>query len=206
MVLRESKDLYEKEEYKQILIDMCKAKGAALLNLEQLLAMNSKGKLDEIVKILSDWPDKNGIVFAHNEEYVDYLYKYLSETLDRPVYRIKGATANKKREQIKKAMNETDRNAVLVASYGCVATGLTFSNIDWCIFAQSFKSPILVMQSIGRGLLKTEEKDRFIVYDLIDVFPTRRLEKHGKEKTKHYAKVGYEHTTRSENLKYIPLF
>ena len=56
IVLRESKDLYEKEEYKQILIDMCKAKGAALLNLEQLLAMNSRGKIDTILRILSDWP------------------------------------------------------------------------------------------------------------------------------------------------------
>lgn len=206
IVLRETKDLYEKEEYKQVLVDLCKAKGAALLNLEQLLAMNSRGKIDTIMRIISDWPDKNGIVFAHNEEYVDYLYTFLSENLDRPVYKIKGSTTNKKRETIKKAMNEVDKNAVLVASYGCVATGLTFSNIDWCIFAQSFKSPILVMQSIGRGLLKTEEKDRFIVYDLIDVFPTGRLEKHGKEKTKHYTKVGYEHSTRSENLKYIPIF
>ena len=206
LVLREGRDLYDDSEYERILIDMCKAKGASLLNLEQLLAMNSKGKLKEILGLLSGWPDKNGIIFAHNEEYVDYLYKYLSENLDRPVYRIKGKTSNKKREEIKKKMNIEDNNAVLVASYGCVATGLTFSNINWCIFAQSFKSPITIMQSIGRGLLKSDEKDSFIVYDLIDIFPTGRLKKHGEEKNKQYRKVHYEHSTRSSSYKYMPLF
>ena len=206
IVLRESKELYDPEEYRQILVDTCKARGTALLNLEQFLAMNSKVKINTIMNILQDWPDKNGIIFAHNEEYVDWLYEYLKEYSGRTVYRIKGSTTNKKREDIKKRMNTEDRNSILVASYGCVATGLTFSNIDWCIFAQSFKSPIMIMQSIGRGLLKTEEKDRFIVYDIIDCFPTGRLKKHGDEKNKQYDKVRYEHSTKSINEIYKAIY
>ena len=48
-------------------------------------------------------------------------------------------------------------------------------NIDYGIFAQSFKSEIIVLQSIGRGLLKTENKDKFPIYDIIDVLPTKKL-------------------------------
>lgn len=193
IALRESRSLYDDNEYMQILIDLCKAKGAALLNLEQMIAMNSLNKINTILEILEQWPDKNGIIFAHNEEYVDFLYNHLKEVTDRPIYRIKGATSNKKREEIKKKMNTEDKNAVLVASYGTTSTGLTFSNIDFCIMAQSFKSKIINFQSIGRGLLKTDEKSEFYIYDLIDVLPTGRLKEQGDKKTKMYRDSNYEY-------------
>lgn len=191
--LKESKKLYEDPEYREILVNLCKAKGSSLLVLEQMIAMNSSKKLNIILDILSQWPDKNGIIFAHNEEYVDFIYNYLSEHTNRPIYRIKGATSNKRRETIKHKMNEVDNNAILIASYGTTSTGLTFSNIDYCIMAQSFKSKIINFQSIGRGLLKTDEKTEFYIYDLIDVLPTERLFKQGKEKIKMYSEAGYKY-------------
>ena len=80
----------------------------------------------------------------------------------------------------------SDNNAILCASYGCCSTGITFKNVDYGIFAQSFKSEIIVLQSIGRGLLKTETKDKFPIYDIIDVLPTKKLLSQGKSKIKTY--------------------
>ena len=87
----------------------------------------------------------------------------------------------------------TDNNAILCASYGCCSTGITFKNIDYGIFAQSFKSEIIVLQSIGRGLLKTETKDTFPLYDIIDVLPTGRILAQGKAKIKTYKERDFEH-------------
>jgi superfamily II DNA or RNA helicase len=106
---------------------------------------------------------------------------------------ITGSTAEKKREKIKTQLNEVDQNAILFASYGCVATGLTFKNIDYCIFAQSFKSKVINFQSIGRGLLLAADKTEFLIYDLIDCLPTKRLENQGKSKAKLYKEYNYDY-------------
>ena len=87
-----------------------------------------------------------------------------------------------------------NNNIILVASYNCCGTGLTFKNVDYCIFAQSFKSNIINLQSIGRMLLKTNEKSKAYVYDLVDKFPTQRLYLQGAAKIKIYkeSKFKYE--------------
>ena len=193
IALIEARKNMDDREYMNFLVELCKASGSNLLNLEQMIAEHSEKKLDIIREIVFSW-DKNGIVFAHNSEYIQHLYNYLSKTFpDRPVYVIRGNTPQKRREWIKEKLNSTDTNAILVASYGCVGTGLTFKNIDYCIFTQSFKSKIINLQSIGRGLLPSEGKQEFSVYDLIDYLPTRRLEYQGKAKIKTYKKVDYKY-------------
>jgi superfamily II DNA or RNA helicase len=199
MVIQQMKDnvemgLLPKESYAANLIDMCKAQGSNLLVLEQMIAEHSLKKLDIMRSITFEWSNNNGIVFAHNEVYIDYLEKYFQEQYpERPVYKIKGSTAQKKRDKIITAMNTTDKDAILIASYGVVSTGLTFKNIDYAIFAQSFKSQFIVLQSLGRGLLRTETKDCFYLYDLIDILPTESLKKQGDAKTKRYREKGFEY-------------
>ena len=105
---------------------------------------------------------------------------------------IDARTSLKKREEIIRIMNENN-DVILVASYGCVSTGLTFKNVDYAIFAQSFKSSIVNLQSIGRGLLKTDEKDTFYIYDLIDCLPTQRLFLQGVAKIKIYKQQKFTH-------------
>lgn len=197
VAVRGARENMNDEEYKDFLVDLCKAKGSSLLTLEQMIAEHSQKKLDVIDQLIFSF-DKNGIVFAHNSAYLNYLYKYFKEKYpDRHIYLIQGGTATKKREKIRESLNTTDTNAVLFASYGCVGTGLTFKNVDYCVFAQSFKSRIINMQSIGRGLLLKDDKTEFFVYDLIDCLPTKRLEGHGKAKQRIYEKAQYQYRTIS---------
>ena len=80
-----------------------------------------------------------------------------------------------------------------MASYGCVGTGLTFKNLDYGIFAQGFKSHIINLQSLGRGLCLANDKDKYRLYDLVDCFPTRRIEMQGKSRKRLYEEQGFEY-------------
>ena len=121
-----------------------------------------------------------------NTEYLSFLEEYFKKKFpDRIIYSIKGSTNLKKRQKVIDEMLENN-NVILFASYGCCSTGLTFKNVDYGIFAQSFKSEIVNKQSLGRGLLKNKDKDTFYLYDIIDYFPTKRIYVQGLAKIKTY--------------------
>jgi hypothetical protein len=101
----------------------------------------------------------------------------------------------KKRQKVIDEMLENN-NVILFASYGCCSTGLTFKNVDYGIFAQSFKSEIVNKQSLGRLLLRNEEKDECYLYDIVDYFPTKRIYVQGLSKEKLYKKEGHEYYIR----------
>ena len=190
--LKQIKAMYEPIEYRSYLIDLCKAKGSNLLMLEQMLVHRSTKRLEIITSLLSDMK-KNCIVFAHHTEYLKFLKTYFESRFpDRKVRIIEGSANLKKRQKIIDEMNKED-GVILCASYGCCSTGLTFKNVDYCILAQSFKSEIVNLQSIGRCMLKTAEKDTFYMYDLVDCFPTKRLYTQGLAKVKTYQKEGFNY-------------
>lgn len=189
--LKNLKNLYTKEEYASYLIDLCKSKGSNLLTLEQMLVHRSAKRLDVITDIIKNI-NKNIIVFAHHTEYINYLEKYYKKIFkDRIICKITGSTTLKKRQEIINLMNNNN-NIILFASYGCCSTGITFKNVDCGIFAQSFKSEIVNKQSLGRLMLKTNEKYNFYLYDIVDIFPTKKLYSQGLAKIKTYKSEGYK--------------
>ena len=190
--VKQMKDLYEPEEYKAYLIDLCKSKGSNLLMLEQMLVHRSQKRL-EIIDSLLMGMTKNCIVFAHHTEYLKHLKTHFEAKFpNKKVYIIEGSANLKKRQKIIDEMNKQD-GVILCASYGCCSTGITFKNVDYCILAQSFKSEIVNLQSIGRCMLKTDDKDTFYMYDLVDVFPTKRIYTQGLAKIKTYQREGFEY-------------
>lgn len=173
------------EGYMDFLCELCKAQGSNMLMLEQMLAQHDQHRLEVIADILSGI-DKNTIVFAHHTEYLNHLEAYFKEKFpQRNVYKITGSTVPKKRSEIIAKML-TDKDAILVASYGCVGTGLTLKNLDYGIFAQSFRSKIINLQSLGRGLGLSPDKAVFTLYDIIDEYPTGCLSSQGRAKVKMY--------------------
>lgn len=189
--IEQLKRLYEPREYMSYLVDLCKAKGANLLMLEQMLVHRSKKRLDIMDELLFGI-DKNTIVFAHHTEYLRFLESHFKSVFpDRPVYIITGSTSPKSREKIIQSLL-TDKGAILCASYGCVGTGLTLKNIDYGIFAQSFKSSIINKQAIGRGLCLANDKDKYRLFDLVDCFPTGKLSEQGMSKARLYKKERFE--------------
>ena len=190
--VQQLKTLYEPHEYAQYLIDLCKSKGSNLLMLEQMLIHRSKkriGIMDDIISGIN----KNCIVFAHHTEYLKYLKDHFEKKFpDKQVLIIEGSKNLKKRQAVIDEMLKNN-NIILCASYGCCSTGITFKNVDYGIFAQSFKSEIVNLQSIGRLMLKTSEKDTFKLYDLVDWFPTKRIYTQGLAKIRTYQDKGFDY-------------
>lgn len=196
--LKHEKDPYKKQErlleakmkYIEYLVDLCKANAANLLLLEQMVMFFQEKKINVLKEVLRE-KDGNYIVFAHHTEWLKHLEERLkAEMPDKQVLLITGAVTQKKREKIMKTMEENS-NCILLASYACVGTGLTFKNVAAGVFAESFKSSIINKQSLGRGLLLAPGKKKFYLYDLIDCFPTRRLEFQGNAKKKLFTQEGY---------------
>ncbi len=185
--LREYKKKSTKRSYVDYMIDLCKSKGSNLLTLENYIAHHSIKKINIIKDILKNC-NGNTILFFHYKEYCNYIHKILKEEFpDREVIVMTGSTNIKKREKIQEIMKERD-DVILCASYGVSSTGLTL-RLEYGIFVESFKSHTIVKQSAGRGLCLDPDsgKEKFVLYDLIDVLPdTKKIYMQGVHKCKIY--------------------
>jgi superfamily II DNA or RNA helicase len=190
----DERELYWREKYVDYLYSICKQTGSNALLLEQMLVHRSQARIRLIDRLLSSFK-KNSIVFAHHTEYLKMLHDYFKALYpNRNVYMIHGGTTTKKREQII-ANLEKDTDAILFASYACIGTGLTLRNLDYGIFAQSFRSEIINKQSLGRGLMLAEDKEYYQLYDIIDVFPTKRIYRQGLDKRRLYTEEKFTHNS-----------
>ena len=97
------------------------------------------------------------------------LYDMIEEKTDddRKTFFVFGGTETEIREQIR-AIAETERDAIIVASYGVFSTGINIRNLHNIVFASPSKSRIRNLQSIGRGLRLSENKEETVLYDIAD--------------------------------------
>ena len=97
------------------------------------------------------------------------LYDMIKEESDvnRKTFFVFGGTETETREQIR-AIAEKERDAIIVASYGVFSTGINIRNLHNIVFASPSKSRIRNLQSIGRGLRLSENKEETVLYDIAD--------------------------------------
>ena len=60
---------------------------------------------------------------------------------------------------------EEGSNKILVASYGTLSTGVSIKNIHYIHLVESFKSDVIIRQSLGRGLRQHKDKSILHVFD-----------------------------------------
>lgn len=107
------------------------------------------------------------LLFQYVEKHGKLLYDTLKKESNRPVYYVSGSVDTEDREEIRKIV-ETENNAIIVASYGTFSTGVNIRNLHNIIFSSPSKSKIRNLQSIGRGLRKSDTKDSVTLYDIAD--------------------------------------
>lgn len=170
--------------------------GKEAFELEKDYIHQSEKRLEFIKKIVTKC-DSNTLLLFHTIEYGQKIFNKLSSELsDKEFYYIDGEISGKKREEIKKMMEITDGKVkVLIASFGTLSTGVSINAIFNVIFADSFKSEQVIIQSIGRALRLHDEKKKAIIFDLVDVFTkddfSNILFNHFKERQKFYIKRNY---------------
>ena len=109
------------------------------------------------------------LLFQFVEKHGKVLYDALKAETDRPVYFVAGSVDGEEREEIRKIVEEQP-NAIIVASYGTFSTGVNIKNLHNVIFSSPSKSRIRNLQSIGRGLRRSETKTDSTLYDIADDF------------------------------------
>jgi type I site-specific restriction endonuclease len=70
-----------------------------------------------------------------------------------------------------------------------MSTGITLSDLCYGVFFESFKSNVVNMQSIGRGLGLSDIKDKYRLFDIVDCFEntiTNKIFLQGLERIKIY--------------------
>lgn len=179
--------------------------GKDAFELEKAYIHVSDKRLDFIKKIV-DKCDSNTLLLFHTIEYGQKIFNKLqSEIPEREFFYIDGEVSGKKREEIKKQMESTDGKVkVLVASYGTLSTGVSINAIFNVIFADSFKSEQIIIQSIGRALRLHSEKKKANIFDLVDIFDPNNMSnilfRHFKEREKFYTKRQYPYKIIKINL------
>lgn len=139
------------------------------------------------------------ILFQYVEKHGKILYDMLKKKdPNRQIYFVAGEVDVDTREEIRN-LTEKGENVIIVASMGVFSTGVNIKRLHNVIFASPTKSVVKVLQSIGRGLRKAADKDKFYLFDIADdLSVTRKTKKnytyeHFKERLKIYAQEQFQY-------------
>lgn len=169
-----------------------------VFQLEQNFIINNPGRLSFIASVISRIP-RNSLVLFHRIEHGKRLYEKLRQDSAKRVYYVDGGTDKDIREEYKKKM-EQGEEVVIVASYGTFSTGISIKKIHNIFFTESFKSEVIIRQSIGRGLRQHESKDKVVIIDFVDDIRTDEwdnyLYKHGKARQSIYRQEKFEYNIK----------
>jgi superfamily II DNA or RNA helicase len=174
------------------------------LLIEKMMVHFMQERIDVLFNEVLPRCDKNTLLLAHHTEYVNYLTDKIKEKFSDThiIVKITGSISSKKREEIKQTLKENN-NCILIASYGTMSTGITLSNLCYGILFESFKSDVVNMQSIGRGLGLSDLKDKYRLFDFVDCFDqeiTNKIFLQGLARIKIYNKDFNKHKYYIKNI------
>jgi type I site-specific restriction endonuclease len=130
-------------------------------------------KRNNFIRNLVNGLEGNSLVlFQYVEKHGRPLYKTFSDLFSnekskRKVFFVFGGTDALDREKVREIV-EKENNAIIVASFGTFSTGINIKRLHNVVFASPSKSRIRNLQSIGRGLRKSDDKDSVTLYDIAD--------------------------------------
>ena len=160
-----------------------KIKALVLKYTDTTRKMMSNAKYDEEIKFLAGHTPRNNfiknlalsrkgntlILFQMVEKHGKIIYELINSSVNgkRKVFFIYGGVDAQERERARE-ITEKETDAIIVASYGTFSTGINIRNLHNIIFASPSKSRIRNLQSIGRGLRKSDKKVLATLYDISD--------------------------------------
>lgn len=135
-------------------------------NIEKQFIYNSVFR-KSIIRGLCKKYSQNVLILVENIEYAEILHDYLSQIEGKSVYYIHGGVDVDEREKIKQIM-ESEDNVICIAISKIFTVGISIKNLPVIITVNFGKSFIKIIQGIGRGLRKHENKEKLILFDLSD--------------------------------------
>lgn len=102
----------------------------------------------------------------------------------------------KRKEQYREVATSDDK--IIVATYGVAAVGINIPRIFNLVLLEAGKSFVRVIQSIGRGIRKADDKDFVSIYDI--TANTKYAKRHLTERKRYYNDAKYPYTIKKINL------
>jgi superfamily II DNA or RNA helicase len=187
-----------KDKLSDLKMNSNNVEGNEVYNIERKLVIESKKRLNFVVDFITK-AQKNSLVLFQSvmNEYGKQIYHNIrAKTRDKEVFYVDGDTDEKLREEYKTRMN-IGENKILIATYGTFSTGISIKNIHNIYLVESYKSEVLIKQSLGRGMRQMEGKDKVNVIDFVDDFSTGKYEnylmKHSKARIDIYKKERFDY-------------
>lgn len=93
---------------------------------------------------------------------------------------------------------KTSDNKIIIATYGVAAVGINIPRIFNLVLIEPGKSFVRVIQSIGRGIRKAEDKDHVEIWDITS--QCKYAKRHLTERKKYYKEAKYPFTITKVNI------
>jgi len=92
----------------------------------------------------------------------------------------------------------TEKHKVLIATYGVAAVGINIPRIFNLVLVEPGKSFVRVIQSIGRGIRKAEDKDHVQIWDITS--KCKYSKRHLTTRKRFYKEANYPYTVSKVNI------
>ena len=184
-------------EIKRIVLDYAEkvrkefGKRAYQDEIDYIVQFDKRNKF--ISNLALDMKGNTLVLYNYVEKHGKPLFNLIEQKAaeGRRIFFVSGGTAAADREAIR-GIVEKQNDAIIVASLGTFSTGINIRNLHNIIFASPSKSQIRVLQSIGRGLRKSDNNEETKLYDVIDNISWKSRKNfaliHSEERLKIYEK------------------
>ena len=116
--------------------------------------------------------------------------KKLIERLPEAVFVSGGMKLDDRKDEYDEIKTSDDK--IIIATYGVAAVGINIPRIFNLVLLEPGKSFVRVIQSIGRGIRKAEDKDHVEIYDITSA--CKYSKRHLTERKKYYKEAKYPFT------------
>lgn len=153
--------------------EICKAVSKMTYQDEVDYIVRNEDRNRFITNLALDQDGNTLVLFQFVEKHGKPLHSMLQKKIDsfahtnRKLFYVSGETDVDTREKVRE-LTELETDAIIVASLGTFSTGINIKSLNNIIFASPSKSQIKVLQSIGRGLRKSEDGRGTTVFDIAD--------------------------------------
>ena len=159
-----------------------------------------------ITNLALDLTGNSLVLFNYVEKHGKPLFDLIRDKAHekRKVFFVSGQVDTADRDAILKIV-ESQKNSIVVASLGTFSTGINIRNLHNIVFASPSKSQIRVLQSIGRGLRKSDDGSVAKLYDIADDLHWKGRKnytlEHSAERVKIYIKQEFDYKIYEVDLK-----
>ena len=159
--------------------------------------LEESGRLDTVAELIARVRDTgNTLVLVDRVAAGMALVERLG---DRAVF-VSGATKTAERKEHYDEVAETD-DKIIVATYGVAAVGINIPRIFNLVLVEPGKSFVRVIQSIGRGIRKAEDKDFVQIWDVTST--CKFAKRHLTKRKVYYREANYPFT--QERLEWMKI-